>query len=81
MAKAAAAAKSQNQFDERRETIVVEKKTTWPKDSKLVEAERIRIAGALHKAPKDAKILEYIRCPTGFVRHITVTQEDLDRVK
>lgn len=70
-----------NQYDERRETLVVEIKTTWPSDIQLSEQERQRIAAQLHREPKDCKKLEYIRCPTGLVRHITVTTEDIDRLK
>lgn len=78
MAKAAA---KENQFDERRETLVVERKTSFPADIALADVERQRVRDALHRAPKDAKVLEYIRCPTGFVRHITVTKEDVERLK
>ena len=78
MAKAPA---KENQFDERRETLVVEKKTSWPADVKAPESDRPRLADALHANRQNVKKLEYIRCPTGFIRHITVTQEDLDAIK
>ena len=78
MAKAPA---KKNQFDERRETLVMERKTTWAAELSVDESERERIADMLHQKPQDAGQLEYIRSPTGFIRHITVTPEDIDRLK
>jgi hypothetical protein len=79
MAKAKAA-ESTNQWDERRETLVVETKTSWPSDIIVTAHERRHITDLLHKSPKQAGILEYVRCPTGLIRHITVTQADVDRI-
>jgi hypothetical protein len=79
VAKATAKA-AENQYDERREGLVVEQKTTWPAGLTVMDFERAEIAKKLHANPKDVKKLEYIRCPTGFVRHITVSQEDLDKL-
>ncbi|QDU63864.1 hypothetical protein Pan216_47450 [Planctomycetes bacterium Pan216] len=70
-----------NQFDQRRETLVVEQKTTWPTDLDLPHGEKVRIATLLHASPSETKKLDYVRCPSGMIRHITVTQEDLDRLK
>ena len=70
-----------NQFDERRESLVVETKTVWPAGIEVEEAEKKRIDSRLHQNPRDAKFLEYVRCPTGFVRQITVAPEDLQRLK
>lgn len=77
MAKAPA---SENQFDETREKLVVERKTTWPKGLDVTETERQAINDRLHREPAAAKKLEYVRCPTGLIRHITVTPEDVDRI-
>lgn len=70
-----------NEWDERRETLVVEVKTSWEDGADLNPQDRARIAAALHSNPKDAKKMTYIRCPTGLVRHITVTAEDIQRVR
>lgn len=69
-----------NQFDEYRENLVMETKTSWSEGVTVPEADQQRIVSTLHSNPKETKKLEYIRSPTGFVRHITVTQEDLDRL-
>lgn len=69
-----------NQYDERRETLVMERKTTWSEDVSVADADRARIADALHENPKDAKKLEYILCPTGLIRHVTVTTDDVARL-
>ena len=75
----AAAKKAENAYDERREELVVERKTTWPKEIDVTETERAKITEGLHHDPKTAKKLEYKLCPTGLIRHILVTQEDVDR--
>lgn len=76
-----AAKKVENEYDERRESLVVEIKTIWPDGIDLSEQERARIAAELHRNPKDAKKMVYVRCPTGLVRHITVTPEDVERLR
>ena len=76
-----AKAKKDNEYDERRETLVMEQKTTWPPDLPVPETERRRVAEALHNNPKDAKRMQYILCPTGLIRHVTVTPEDLERLE
>lgn len=78
---AKAAAKSENQYDERRETLVMETKTTFPAGIDLTEGDRARIKVHLHGRPKEAKKLEYIRTPTGFIRHITVTPEEVQSLR
>lgn len=79
MAKAPTKEKIENQFDERRETLVVETKTSFesgPADSDARE----KVRRLIHANPKDAKKLEYVRCPTGLIRHVTVTAEDFERL-
>lgn len=78
MAKAAPKA---NQYDERKEGLVVERKTTFPKELAIAESSQPRLRQLLHGDPKAAGALEYIRCPTGFIRHITVAKEDVERLK
>lgn len=72
-------------FDPYREALVVETNTIWPEDlaaaKNLPQPERERIETRLHADPQNAGQLEYLRLPTGFCRQITVTAEDLERVK
>lgn len=68
----------ENQYDERRETLVVEEKTVW--QAEVPAADRPRIAAALHRNPKETKKLEYVLCSVGLIRRITVTPEDVARI-
>lgn len=69
-------------FDPYREALVVETNTIWPEDLGGVEQpERERVEQRLHTDPQKAAKLEYVRLPTGFCRQITVTTEDLERLK
>ncbi len=72
-----------NAYDAYREALVVETKTVWPEDlpnAPQGESERERIAARLHAAPAQAAELEYVRLHTGFIRKITVTAADLERL-
>lgn len=80
MAKAAAK-KTENEYDVRRETLVVERKTTWPANVKLSDADREFAADLLHKDAQNVKQMVYVRCPTGLIRHITVTDEEMAKLK
>jgi hypothetical protein len=44
-------------------------------------AERSRIEERLHADAQHAKQLDYVRLHAGFCRQITVTAEDLERLK
>jgi hypothetical protein len=69
-------------FDPYREALVVETETVWPEDLlKTRPDERRRVEERLHAQPKDAAQLEYVRLPTGFCRRITVTADELERLK
>ncbi len=69
-------------FDPYREALVVEHSTVWPVELPQVDSQtRQRIEAGLHASPADAKELVYIRLPTGFHRQITVTAEDIQRLK
>ncbi len=69
-------------FDLYREALVVETVTVWPEESAgLPAAARKRMEERLHAEPQQAKQLEYVRLHTGFCRKITVTAEDLERLK
>lgn len=69
-------------FDPYREALVVEHSTVWPDSfSQLDPQIRLRIEQQLHANPAEAKELAYLRLPTGFHRQITVTAEDVERLK
>lgn len=71
-----------DKFDRYREALVVESNTIWPAEHQGLEAaEKARIEQALHADPKPCAHLEYVRMHTGFSRQITVTAEDLKRVR
>jgi hypothetical protein len=70
------------EFDPYREALVIETLTVWPEEmDDLDRAARERIAQQLHTEPQKAAQLTYERLHTGFARVITVTPEDLARVK
>lgn len=69
-----------DKFDPYREALIVETNTIWPEDSDLDQRTRAELAAELHANPEQASQLEYIRTHTGFVRQITVTDDDLQRV-
>ncbi len=69
-------------FDPYREALVMEEVTVWPEEFDDVDAdERSQLERKLHDAAEQAGHLEYIRGHTGFCRSITVTAEDLARVR
>ena len=71
-------------FDPYREALVVETQTAWPgdlPDAPIGDSARRRIEDRLHLDPASATELEYIRLPTGFIRKITVTAADLERLR
>ena len=70
-------------FDPYREALVVETDTLWPDglDANLNVDQQRQIAERLHADPRQATRLDYVRLHTGFCRRITVTAEDLQRLK
>jgi hypothetical protein len=71
-----------DKFDRYREALVVETNTIWPAEHQGLDAtERLRAEQALHANPKSCGQLEYVRLHTGFCRQITVTAEDLKRIR
>jgi hypothetical protein len=69
-------------FDPYREALVVETVTVWPEElADRDAAERAAVEKRLHAEPQQAAELEYVRLHTGFCRRITVTAEDLERLK
>ena len=62
---------------------MIETKTVWPDDLPDVpqgESERGRIEERLHADPAHAAELDYVRLHAGFIRKITVTAADLERL-
>jgi hypothetical protein len=70
-------------FDPYRDALVVEHSTVWPDTLANIPAaaDRQRIETKLHAEPSRAASLEYVRLATGFQRKITVTAEDVQRLK
>lgn len=70
-----------NEFDPYREALVMETATLWPDDYDDWEpADRQRYEQRLHAEPAQASQLEYVRQHTGFLRQITVTPADIERL-
>ena len=71
-----------DQFDAYREALVMETNTVWPDSIEGVEgAERERLETKLHAVPDQCAHIEYVRVHSGFCRLITVTEQDLQRVR
>lgn len=71
-----------DKFDRYREALVVETNTVWPNElAQLEPAEKSRVEEALHASPEQCAELTYVRVHTGFCREITVTAQDLERVR
>ena len=69
-------------FDPYRDALVVETDTVWPAELPAVSpADHQRIAAQLHADPQQAAELAYVRLHTGFLRQITVTAADLERLQ
>ncbi len=70
-----------NEFDPYREALVIETATVWSDDYDDWEpADRQRVEEVLHAEPAQASEMEYIRMHTGFLRQITVTPADIQRL-
>ena len=73
---------AKKKFDPYREALVIETKTIWPEEVAQVEpARREQLAACLHADAEKCVGLEYVRMHTGFCRQITVTAEDVERLK
>ena len=69
-------------FDPYREALVMETKTIWPSELDILETfEKARLDKLLHAEPSKAANITYVRTHSGFCREITVTQNDIQRVK
>jgi hypothetical protein len=72
-----------NAFDRYREALVIETLTVWPADlpgAPLGDSDRRRIEDRLQSDPAYATELEYVRLHAGFIRKITVTAADLEKI-
>ena len=72
-----------NAFDPYREALVIETNTVWPDDLAdvpLGDSARRRIEEQLHADPAQVAELEYVRLYTGFVRKITVTAAEWEKL-
>jgi hypothetical protein len=70
-----------DKFDPYREALVIEQKTSWPDDIPRPDSSRrAEIEAALHADPAQCGNLQYVRVMAGFCRHITVTNDDLQRL-
>jgi hypothetical protein len=72
-----------NTFDLYREALVVETQTIWPDGlpgAPLGDAARRRVEERLHADPAHVGELEYVRLHVGFIRKITVTAADWERL-
>ncbi|MCA9036125.1 MAG: hypothetical protein KDA91_13405 [Planctomycetaceae bacterium] len=68
-------------FDSRIDALVVETRTSWdPSVGDLPPQDRQWVAHTIHQNPSIARNIEYIRTHSGFIRHITVTVEDIQQL-
>ncbi|MGQ0633926.1 MAG: hypothetical protein ACT4QC_04910 [Planctomycetaceae bacterium] len=72
---------AEDAYDPRRETLVMETRTLWdPALGNLTVADKEWLARAVHESPEKAAKIGYERSHTGFVREITVTVADVERL-
>ena len=71
-----------DKFDPYREALVMETDTIWPEEYEDLQPRRKeQIMEAVHADPEKAAHLVYVRTHSGFCRQITITDEDIARVK
>lgn len=72
---------SEANFDPRRETLVMEERTLWaPELQGLSDVDKDWLSRAVHEQPAKAAKIDYERSHTGFIREITVTVADVERL-
>ena len=72
---------AEDNYDARRETLVMETRTHWdPVLAGLSDADKEWLARAVHEEPQKAAKIGYERSHTGFIREITVTVADVERL-
>lgn len=68
-------------YDPRVDALVMETKTVFaPELAHLSEEDKQWLAEAIHREPRLATSLAYERSHTGFIREITVTPHDIERL-
>ncbi len=71
-----------NEYDPYREALVMERRTIWPPEyDDWDDNDRTRLETKLHADPQHAAELAYDRQHSGFTRVITVTPDDVSRLK
>jgi hypothetical protein len=71
-----------DKFDLYREALVMETSTNWPAEfDDLDLKKKERLAAAVHADPENAALLAYVRMHSGFCREITITADDVARVR
>ena len=69
------------QFDPRVDDLVMETRTLWDESvGELSDEDRRWVARAIHQNPLLAGKIRYERSHTGFIREITVTLEDIQKL-
>ncbi len=72
---------AEEKYDPRRESLVNETRTNWDASlSSLSPTDKAWLAEAVHQSPAKAAKIGYERSHTGFVREITVTVADVQRL-
>ena len=72
---------AEEKYDARRETLVNETRTAWDASlAGLSPADKTWLSHAVHAAPAKAAKIGYERSHTGFIREITVTLADVERL-
>ena len=70
-----------NKYDPRVDSLVVETRTRWDADVGGLQAvDKAWLAAAIHRKPHLAGKIAYERTHTGFIREITVTAADVERL-
>jgi hypothetical protein len=72
---------AEEKYDARRETLVMETRTNWdPELASLSAEDKEWLSQAVQLHPEKAAKIAYERSHTGFVREITVTVADVERL-
>lgn len=68
-------------YDPRIDSLVVETRTAFaPSLNTLSEDEKIVLGRAIQRHPQLASTLRYERTHTGFIRHVTVSEADIEKL-
>lgn len=68
-------------YDPRIDSLVVETRTAFaPSLSNLSEDEKTVIGQAIQRYPQLASEIRYERTHTGFIRHVTVSEVDIEKL-